>query len=100
MSPLRQRDDKSVLARVSAPFESSKNQRFTDRFTRQANFWAIATDLRVWSTDSRWHAPVMPIFGSDLPDYVKDPQHREALEEIKRIVLGEKRTPPEAETIE
>ena len=30
----------------------------------------------------------MPIFGSDLPEYVKDPKHCEALEEIKRIVLG------------
>ena len=33
----------------------------------------------------------MPIFGSDTPTYVKDSKHREALEEIKRIVLGERR---------
>ena len=33
----------------------------------------------------------MPIFGSDIPGYVKDPKYREALEELERIVLGEKR---------
>ena len=36
----------------------------------------------------------MPIFGSDLPDYVKDSKQREALREIERIVLGKRKTPP------
>ena len=36
----------------------------------------------------------MQIFGSDLPEYVKDPQHREALRELERMVLGKTRTPP------
>jgi hypothetical protein len=36
----------------------------------------------------------MPIVGSDIPGYVTDPKHREALEELEQIVLGKKKTPP------
>ena len=32
----------------------------------------------------------MPIFGSDLPEYVKHPEHLEALRELERIVLRER----------
>jgi hypothetical protein len=36
----------------------------------------------------------MSIFGSDLPEYVKDPRHRQVLRELERIGLGKKKTPP------
>ena len=32
----------------------------------------------------------MPIYGSDIPGYVKDPKHREALEAIEWFVMGRK----------
>ncbi len=40
------------------------------------------------------HIVQMPIFGSDLPGYVKDHKHRDALRELERIVLRKKKTPP------
>ena len=69
---------------------------FTAGFTSSRDFRCIRPDLPLSSQKPTRQTRRMPICGSDIPGYVKDPKHREALEEIKRVGATGNENPAES----
>ena len=60
----------------------------------QGHFLAHSPRFTAFQKKPKRQTRRMPIFGSDLPEYVTDPKHREALRELERIAPGTRQPLP------